>query len=607
MHINLLFNKKVFLLGISFFSCFLLASQKKTVKTVSIIGSEIVKESLILSAMRTKKPTIFSSQEFDSRILRLDAISVKTLYISNGFLEVSVEDSTRIVDGKVHVFLKISEGKQYFLRSVEIQGNQTITDKTINKILEFIPKKPYDPVTANKNLSLVRQEYEQYGKLFSSIMITDKIGDSVNVQIQVEEGPDVYIDTFFIEGLQSLGEDNVTREIAFKSGDLYKKEEIDLTKRRILQTGVFSYAGITPLPVAGSDTTVNVLIELRQFTQKQWSSEGGYFPIEYYRGVEPIPGIGGEIEWRNRSLARSTTNFSARVIVQGLLSEDYLYLIYPKFGMDMDFSNQWFLERRIPTRIRLFYETFTNLGQEGSLSPVMRYGLQLTSHKKLDKFSFIETGLNWEQFIGFEKDQQEIEQRTFKMRGLLDRSDNPLFPHNGYRLTGEVSQTGGILGGTRDYVKIDFGLNKYIQIHRKIVLAGRLKYGMIFGWNEESYNDVQYEKFYLGGSSSLRGWDMLKFKTDDGMPNGDIIRLMMNWEIRFPLFWILGGELFIDGGYLTDSFRNQSIDQIEWDGGFGITLMTPLVPLRLDFAIPLIKSTGGFNSWKIQLGASYIF
>ena len=605
MHINLLFNKKVFLLGISFFSCFLLASQKKTVKTVSIIGSEIVKESLILSAMRTKKPTIFSSQEFDSRILRLDAISVKTLYISNGFLEVSVEDSTRIVDGKVHVFLKISEGKQYFLRSVEIQGNQTITDKTINKILEFIPKKPYDPVTANKNLSLVRQEYEQYGKLFSSIMITDKIGDSVNVQIQVEEGPDVYIDTFFIEGLQSLGEDNVTREIAFKSGDLYKKEEIDLTKRRILQTGVFSYAGITPLPVAGSDTTVNVLIELRQFTQKQWSSEGGYFPIEYYRGVEPIPGIGGEIEWRNRSLARSTTNFSARVIVQGLLSEDYLYLIYPKFGMDMDFSNQWFLERRIPTRIRLFYETFTNLGQEGSLSPVMRYGLQLTSHKKLDKFSFIETGLNWEQFIGFEKDQQEIEQRTFKMRGLLDRSDNPLFPHNGYRLTGEVSQTGGILGGTRDYVKIDLGINKYIQIHKKIVLAGRLKYGMIFGWEDST--DVQYEKFYLGGSSSLRGWDMLKFKTDDGMPNGDIIRLMMNWEIRFPLFWILGGELFIDGGYLTDSFRNQSIDQIEWDGGFGITLMTPLVPLRLDFAIPLKKSTGDINSWKIQLGASYIF
>ncbi len=103
---------------------------------MSIIGAEKVKESLIFSAMRTKKSTIFSSQEFDPRILRLDAISVKTLYISNGFLEASVEDSTQIVDGEVHIFLKITEGKQYFLRSVEIQGNQTITDKTINKIFQ---------------------------------------------------------------------------------------------------------------------------------------------------------------------------------------------------------------------------------------------------------------------------------------------------------------------------------------------------------------------------------------------------------------------------------------------------------------------------------------
>jgi len=611
MLINLHYNKFLFLLVIYFMSCFLFASQKKTVKTINIIGAETVKESLILTAMRTKKSTLFSPQEFDSRILRLDAISIKTLYISNGFLEVSVEDSTRIVDGEVHVFLKISEGKQYFLHSVEIQGNQTLTDRAINKILEFIPKKPYNPVKANNNLALVKQEYEYYGKLISSIIITDKIGDSVHVQIQVEEGPDVYIDTFFIEGFQNLSEDNVTREIAFKSGDLYNKGNIDLTKRRILETGVFSFAGITPLPVAGSDTTVNLLIELRQFTPKQWSSEGGYFPIEYYRGVEPMPGIGGEIEWRNRSLAGSTTNFSTRITVQGLLSDDYLYLIYPKFGMDMDFSNQWFLNRRIPTKIGIFYETFSNLGQEESESPVTRYGLQVTNRKMFGNYSFIETGLHWEQFIGSEnnsEEQEEIEQRTFKIKGLLDGSDDPLFPHNGYRLTGEVSQTGGILGGTRDYVKIDFGLNKYIQIHRKIVLAGRLKYGMIFGWNEESYNDVQYEKFYMGGSSSLRGWDMLKFKMDENdMPDGKIIRLMMNWEIRLPLFWILGGEVFIDGGYLTDSFSNQSIGQIEWNGGFGIILMTPLVPFRVDFAIPLEKSAGDFSSWKIQLGASYIF
>jgi outer membrane protein assembly factor BamA len=325
--------------------------------------------------------------------------------------------------------------------------------------------------------------------------------------------------------------------------------------------------------------------------------------------VEPIPGIGGEIEWSNRSLARSTTNFSTRLLIQGLLSDDNSHLIYPKFGIDMGFSNQWFLGRRIPTRIRFFYETFTNFVQSGTESPVMRYGLQVTSRKMFDTFSFLESGLQWEQYIGSAQEQNDIEQRSLRIIGLLDRSDDPLFPSMGYKITGEVNQTGGLLGGARTFFKVDVGVNHYIPLYKKIVFAGRVKYGSIFGW-EKSDPDVQYEKFYLGGSSSFRGWDMLKFEQkNDGSPMGDVIRLMMNWEVRFPLFWILGGELFIDGGYLTDFFGNQSVDRIKWDGGFGISLLTPIIPFRIDFAIPLEKSQDDDEKfeWKIQLGAGYIF
>ena len=46
MLINLHYNKFLFLLVIYFMSCFLFASQKKTVKTINIIGAETVKESL---------------------------------------------------------------------------------------------------------------------------------------------------------------------------------------------------------------------------------------------------------------------------------------------------------------------------------------------------------------------------------------------------------------------------------------------------------------------------------------------------------------------------------------------------------------------------------
>ena len=598
--------KRVFVF--CFFSCILFSVQKQIVNSVTILGSESIKKSKIYSLMRIKKSTLFSPQEFDPRILKLDIITIKTYYISRGFLEVQVEDSLEIESGRVSIFLKIYEGKQYILRSSEISGNRTISDETIYTILRLFSGEPYNPVTANKNISMINEEYEHCGKLFSALTLEDRISDSVDVTILIDEGPDVYINSYFIEGLKNLGEDNITREITFNPGELYNKGKIDLTKRKILESGVFSYVGITPQPVSDSDTTVNLLIEIRHFTSKQWSSEGGYFPIEYYRGVEPIPGIGGEIEWRNRSLSRSTTNFSTRITIQGLLSDDYSNLIYPKFGMDMGFSNQWFLGRRIPTRIRFFYETFTNFVQGGTESPVMRYGMQVTSRKMFDNYSFLESGLHWEQFIGSEQDHNDIEQRSFRIIGLLDRSDDPLFPSMGYKITGEVNQTGGFLGGARTFFKVDIGVNQYLRVFKKIVFAARVKYGSIFGW-EESYLDVQYEKFYLGGSSSLRGWDMLKFKQEnDGSPMGDVIRLMMNWEVRFPLFWIFGGELFIDGGYLTDSFGNQSMDRMKWDGGFGISLLTPIIPFRIDFAIPLEETQADTkNKWKIQLGAGYIF
>ena len=608
MIINLLMKqvKRIFVFCV--FPCILFSVQKQIVNSVTILGSESIKKSQIYSLMRIKKSTFFSSQEFDPRILRLDIITIKTYYISRGFLEVQVEDSLEIESGRVSIFLNINEGKKYILRSSEISGNSTISDETIYTILGLFSGEPYNPVAANKNISMIKEEYEHYGKLFSVLTLEDRISDSVDVTIHIDEGPDVYINSYFIEGLKNLGEDNITREITFNPGELYNKGKIDLTKRKILESGVFSYVGITTQPVSDSDTTVNLLIEIRHFTSKQWSSEGGYFPIEYYRGVEPIPGIGGEIEWRNRSLSRSTTNFSTRITIQGLLSDDYSNLIYPKFGMDIGFSNQWFLGRRIPTRIRFFYETFTNFVQGGTESPVMRYGMQVTSRKMFDNYSFLESGLHWEQFIGSEQDHNDIEQRSFRIIGLLDRSDDPLFPGMGYKITGVINQTGGFLGGARTFFKVDIGVNQYLRVFKKIVFAARVKYGSIFGW-EESYSDVQYEKFYLGGSSSLRGWDMLKFEQEeDDSPMGDVIRLMMNWEVRFPLFWIFGGELFIDGGYLTDSFGNQSMDRMKWDGGFGISLLTSIIPFRIDFATPLEETQDDKKfKWKIQLGAGYIF
>ena len=43
------------------------------------------------------------------------------------------------------------------------------------------------------------------------------------------------------------------------------------------------------------------------------------------------------------------------------------------------------------------------------------------------------------------------------------------------------------------------------------------------------------------------------------------------------------------------------------DIGLGLTVKTPLGPVRLDYAIPRINNKFDYNSGQVQLGVQYLF
>jgi len=581
-----------------------LTEEAPQVSSVSFIGNSRIKSKHLAQIINIQNKTFSPDQSFDRRIIKLDAISIKNFYLTKGYLDVAVIDSFTISDKSADIFFRIQEGKQYFLQSINLSGNGTLTDKQIISIFKLKENNPFNPVAIQVNRSVLDEAYHEEGKLFLETKISQLVTDSVIVNIEIQEGPDVHINKIYVEGMKEDLDSNVIfRELEFKVGDKYVKSNIDASQRKLMEIGIFSMAAIMPVKNTTNDTTVNLVIELRELNRREILSSGGYYPVIVNEGIMPVNALGGDVAWKDRRVFNSAANFEIRSSLAFPLETGYQF---PRATVDVLFSNQWILGLRIPTEMSGFFQSFRNYEQDDG---IYRYGFQLANILQLDERSYIRTILRWELFDDKKRDDKnDIENRSFRIVGRLDRANNPLYPSRGYVLNTELISVGGLLGGNRTYQKIDTGIQGYLPIRKDWTMASRIKYGMIFDWDED-YDEYEtillYDKFYLGGSSSLRAWEALKFLTDndEDTPRGELIRLLLNWEIRFPIVWLLGGEIFLEGGQLTDKINDVALKSIQWGRGFGLTLASPLGPIRLDYACRFDKPGSG----QLNLGFLYIF
>ncbi len=586
------------------------------IKSVTFIGNKNIKSNSLQKIINIQNKSIFTDLPFDRRVIKLDAISIKNYYLTNGYLDVSVVDSFSVNEKSADIYFRILEGKQYFLNSINISGNNSLKDEEIFSLLNLRKNYPFNPVGIQINRNRLDDKYFENSKLFTNIKIEPLVSDSVTINIIIDEGPDIFINKIYIEGKnEDLDSNLIYRELLFSKNDKYVKSKIDLSQRKLMEIGIFSMAAITPVKNISNDSTVNIVIELREMNQREIISSGGYYPITVNEGVDQVIALAGDVAWKDRRVLNSISSFEIKSSLAIPFETGYRY---PRFNFDMLLSNQWILGLRFPYELKGFFQSFRNYNQEDG---IYRYGFQLANILRLDERSYFRSILRWELFDDNKRDDKnDIENRSFRVIGRFDRSNNPLYPSKGYVLNTEIISVGGILGGNRTYQKIDTGIQNYFSIIKRWVLASRVKYGMIFNWKSEYdiYETLLYDKFYLGGSSSLRAWDPLKFLTeiDPGtdlvgvaddriIPKGMLTRILINFEVRFPIYKLIGGEVFIDGGQLTDKSNSISFNNIRWGKGFGVTIKTPFGPVRLDYSNPFNNSS--FGDGKLNLGLLYIF
>ena len=156
-----------------------------TVDQVTVVGNEKLPAETLLPLVRLKSGETYSLAEENAT-----AKSISALYDAEGYSDLVVKpvQSADYPNHKVSVQFKISEGRKYFVRNIDIIGNTSTKEKVLRRELAI---QPGDPVAKNR-IEISRRRLMGMG-YFTKVEAESVNADALNekdIRITVEEKPE---------------------------------------------------------------------------------------------------------------------------------------------------------------------------------------------------------------------------------------------------------------------------------------------------------------------------------------------------------------------------------------------------------------------------------
>lgn len=236
---------------------------------------------------------------------------------------------------------------------------------------------------------------------------------------------------------------------------------------------------------------------------------------------------------------------------------------------------------------------FADIGNEylrSSFEPQLNAGLSAS-------YTYNTRGSDINQFGTFVRSNLECSGNL--IHGLETLFSHPVAGDNFYEILGvRYSQ----------YVRAEINASHNIDLGHNMALAGRLFAGVGVTYGNSAGRSIPFDRmFYCGGANSMRGWAPRTLGPGNNPRIMDVaypaqvgdVRLEVNAEFRFPIWWIFNGAVFLDVGniwYLRDTEDSNPEDVFHFDSfyrqlglntGFGLRLDVSFVVLRFDLGIQL--------------------
>ena len=225
-----------------------------------------------------KMSSFLKAKKFTPERWKEDKQKLIEKYNEYGYRDaIILEDSVWNFDDKhVNIYVKVDEGKKYYLRNITWVGNTVYSTDYLSNVLGMQKGDVYNQKLMNKRLSedddAVGNNYWNNGYLFYNLQPTEVniVGDSIDLEMRITEGQQAHINRVRINGNDRLYENVVRRELRTKPGDLFSKDALQRSARELASMGHFDPEKVNPdVKPNYEDGSVDINWDLEQKSNDQ--------------------------------------------------------------------------------------------------------------------------------------------------------------------------------------------------------------------------------------------------------------------------------------------------------------------------------------------------
>ena len=530
-------------------------------------------------------------------VLQQDAGRLTAFYHNHGFIEARVgEPRVEEKDDSLTVTFPIEEGPRYRVGTVDIKGDLIEDKAKLISMLKIRREKYLNRKILRDDTLKLTDVYAEHGYAFAEVhpqIQKSASGKRVDITLNIDKGSLVYFNRVEIHGNTRTRDNVIRRDLDVKEGGVFDSRAIRSSTRKLQRLGYFEEVTVTPQPTMEEDK-MDVIVKVKEKATGQFSIGAGYSSSESLLFM-------GEISEDN--LLGTGDKLALSVNLSGITTR-----------FNLNFTNPRFLDSHVSLGLDLFnwrreYDDYT----KDSMGGGVRFG-----HPFFEKwyvyygYSIDDTTLsdiadNASQVI---RDSEDIKLTSaVHLRFLRDTRNNRFIPESGSRNSISVRHAGGWLGGDADFTKLEGSSSWYFPMFWKTVFHAKGAIGQIFA--DEDRKLPVYERFYLGGMNSIRGFPAVSISPRDPVTNEKIGGDKMwyaNLAVQFPLLEQAGlhGEVFTDFGNVYALEDNWDFGEFKKTAGIGFMWMSPMGPIRLAWGYNLDQQDGEDSSnWDFTMGGSF--